>query len=233
MPGQLISGQLISGQLISGLALPDLSTLYLPGGLAIGLGAAAPVGPVNLLVIQRTLAGQGGAALLLGLGAALGDMVFGIITAFGLGAIGLLLREHDAAIRSIGGLAMIAFAVMIWRATPHLAPEAPGNGSRLAALGFSMAITNPATMLFFVGSFSAIGFLGLGHDTGAHRANAALLVGGVLAGSMLWWLVVVAIAARFAGRVSNLHLRRLNQATAIALALFGAGAIIAATSTLT
>lgn len=210
------------------LAMPDLSTLYLPGGLAIGLGAAAPVGPVNLLVIQRTLAGQRGPALLLGLGAALGDMMFGIIAAFGLGAVGLLLREHDVAIRSVGGLAMIGFAVMTWRATPHLADEASGHASRLAALGFSMAITNPATMLFFIGSFSAIGFLGLGHDTVGHRLNAGLLVSGVLMGSMLWWLMVTGIASRFAGRVSDVHLRRLNQITAIALALFGAGAIFAA-----
>ena len=215
------------------LSMADLATLYLPGGLAIGLGAAAPVGPVNLLVIQRTLAGQRGPALLLGLGAALGDMVFGIIAAFGLGAVGLLLREHDAAIRSVGGLAMIGFAVMIWRAAPHLAEDAPNNGSRLAALGFSMAITNPATMLFFIGSFSAIGFMGLGHDTGAQRINAGLLVGGVLAGSMLWWLTVTGIASRFAGRVSDTHLRRLNQMTAIALALFGAGAIFAALKDLT
>ena len=213
--------------------MPALSTLYLPGGIAIGLGAAAPVGPVNLLVIQRTLAGQRGPALLLGLGAALGDMVFGIIAAFGLGAVGVLLREHDAAIRSIGGLAMIGFAVMIVRATPHLGDGSTEGGSRLAALGFSMAITNPATMLFFVGSFGAIGFLELGHDTVAHRINAALLVGGVLAGSMLWWLIVTGIASRFAGRVSDVHLRRLNQFTAIALALFGAVAIFAAMGTLT
>lgn len=91
-----------------------------------------------------------------------------------------------------------------------------------------MAITNPATMLFFIGSFSAIGFLGLGHDTVGHRLNAGLLVSGVLMGSMLWWLMVTGIASRFAGRVSDVHLRRLNQITAIALALFGAGAIFAA-----
>lgn len=214
------------------LSMPELSTLYLPGGLAIGLGAAAPVGPVNLLVIQRTLAGQRGPALLLGLGAALGDMLFGIVAAFGLGAVGLLLREHDVAIRTVGGLAMIGFALVIWRAAPHLAGNAPRTGSRLAAMGFSMAITNPATMLFFVGSFSAIGFMGLGHDSAAHRLNAGLLVGGVFAGSMLWWLVVTGIASRFAGRVSDVYLRRLNQFTAVALGLFGAGAILAASRNL-
>ncbi len=205
-----------------------LATMYLPAGIAIGLGSAAPVGPVNLLVIQRTLCNHRGGALLLGLGAALGDALFAIVTAFGLGAIGTLVSDNDAIIRMIGGLVMLGFAVVVWRSAPHLGGEGPRtSGGRLAALGMSMTVTNPATMFFFLGSFSAIGFLGLGHDSAAHRGNAALLVAGVFAGSMLWWLVVTEVATRLRDRVSDAHLRLLNHGTAVMLALFGIAAAIA------
>lgn len=203
----------------------SIATLYLPAGLAIGFAAAAPMGPVNLLVIQRALGRQNGAALLIGFGAALGDALFAIIAAFGLAAVARLLDQHETALRIAGGLVMLGFAALVWRAAPHIeAGPAPERGARLVALGFSAAATNPAGLLFFVGSFGAIGFLGLGHDTGAHRINSALLVFGVFIGAMVWWVTVSGIARRLRGRLSDGHLRLLNHGTAAALALFGLGA---------
>ncbi len=205
-----------------------LSTLYFPAGLAIGIGAAAPVGPVNLLVIQHRLCRHSGSALLLGLGGALGDCVFAVIAAFGLGALGGLLEAHDALIRIIGGLVMLGFAAIIWRTAPHLnGKHAPIPALRMALVTFTMTLTNPATLLFFLGSFTAIGFTGIGHDTESHAINAALLVSGVLLGSMLWWVFVSGLAGRLRDRATDRHLLVLNQVTAGALAVFGAGAVAA------
>jgi len=75
--------------------------------------------------------------------------------------------------------------------------------------------------------FGAIGFTGIGHDSGMHRFNAALLVIGVFTGSMLWWLVVTALAGRLRGRIADRHLALLNHVTAAVLAVFGAGAVLA------
>jgi threonine/homoserine/homoserine lactone efflux protein len=203
----------------------SLATLYFPAGVLIGIAAAAPVGPVNMLVIQHTLCGHRRAALVIGLGAAAGDCLFAIISGFGLGAIAALIENHDAAIRIIGGLVMLAFAGVVWRSAPHLQPDcAPATHQRLALLGFSMAATNPATLLFFLGSFSAIGFVGLGHATVAERQHAALLVAGVLLGSLLWWAIVTRFAQALRGRVADRQLRIINHATAAMLALFGLGA---------
>lgn len=200
----------------------SLATLYFPAGVGIGLGAAAPVGPVNLLVIQRSLAAGRGPALVLGAGAALGDCAFAAVAAFGLGAIGGLVAQYDAAIRIIGGAMLLGFALVVWRSSPHLDPGADRTGNeRLALASLFLTITNPATLLFFVGSFGAIGFLELGHDTLHHRINAALIVSGVASGSMLWWLVVSGIAVRLRDRVSDAHLRLLNHGTAAALGVFG------------
>jgi threonine/homoserine/homoserine lactone efflux protein len=203
----------------------SLSTLYFPAGLAIGFGAAAPVGPVNLLVIQRSLCGQRRAARAMGAGAALGDALFAIVAGFGLGAIGTFISDYDALIRILGGVVLLVFAVAIWRSAPHLDTRRDAGGrQKLALLGFSMAATNPATLLFFIGSFSAMGFIGLGHATMAEWLHASLLVIGVFLGSMLWWMIVTGIARRLRDRVTDRHLHLLNHGTAAALALFGIGA---------
>ena len=206
------------------------ATWYLPMGMLIGLASAAPVGPVNLLVIQRALSRSTASALTVGLGGALGDGLFAIVAAFGLGAVTGMLDAHDTVLRIVGGLVMLGFSIVVWRAAPRLGGASVTSGRRVALLAFTMTLTNPATLLFFFGSFGAIGFVGIGHDTAPHRINAALIVTGVLAGSMLWWLFVTTLARRLRDRIADRHLIILNHATAVALALFGVAAIVAGVS---
>ena len=208
--------------------LPPLATLHFPVGVIIGIAAAAPVGPVNLLVLQRAIGARRGAALLVGLGAALGDALFAAAAAFGLGALVLAMEEYVGAVRITGGLIMLAFALLLWRAAPHLVADARQPPAlRTAAVAFTMTVTNPATLVFFVGSFGAVAFTAMGHDTPRHLLNAGLVVAGVFAGSMLWWLVVVLLAGYLRGRMDDRLLSVLNHFTAIVLVLFGLAAIIA------
>ena len=202
----------------------------LPGGLIalgmlIGLASAAPVGPVNLIVIQCALRDGTRPALLLGLGSAAGEALFATVAAFGVGALARQIGDHGEALRLIGGAVMLAFAVAIWRSAPHLDGRQPAQpAGRMAAATFVMTVTNPATLMFYAASFGAIGFAAIGHDTPLHRRNAAFLVAGVVAGAMLWWLAVTGIARYLKGRVGDHHLTRINHITAAALAIFGAAA---------
>lgn len=201
------------------------ATLYFPAGAAIGLISAAPIGPVNLLVIQRTLASNIGTGLLVGSGGAIGDAVLAGVAAFGVGALARLMAAHGAILRIGGAAVMLAFAVVIWRSAPALAARRTGGSAlRMTAASLGLTLTNPATLLFLTASFGAVGFVGIGHDTAPHRINAALVVCGVFTGSMLWWLAVTATAARLRDRIGDATLVRLNHGTAIALALFAIGA---------
>ena len=204
----------------------DLASAHFPVGVAIGVAAAAPVGPINLLVIQRALCGERGAALLLGLGGALGDAVFAAVAAFGLAAVTQALDLHEGLVRIVGGIVMLGFAALLWRAAPHLGGnDARGrpraSSLRMAVAVFGMTLTNPATLLFFVGSFGAVRFVGIGHDTPLHLLNAGLVVAGVFLGSMLWWLIVSGAASALQGRIGDAQLRVLNHATAVLLGVFG------------
>ncbi|QXQ06104.1 LysE family transporter [Sphingosinicellaceae bacterium] len=206
----------------------DLSNAYLPAGIGIGLAAAAPVGPINLLVIQRTLTRGQPAALLTGSAGALGDAIFAAVAAFGLGAVRLLLAEHGGIIRIVGGLIMLVFAVVVWRASPHIGePERELPTPRLTAMVLGMTLTNPATLFFFLGSFGAIGFDAIGHGSPQRLLNSAIVVGGVFGGSMLWWVVISTATRALRERVTDLHLLWLNRLTAAALAAFGIAAIVA------
>lgn len=208
--------------------MSGLSSLYLPAGALIGLASAAPVGPVNLLVIQRTLTAHTAGALLLGAAGAFGDALFAAAAAFGVTAVANLLADHALALRVGGGLIMLTFAVVIWRSAPKLnGEESQASLFRMAAATLTLTLTNPATILFFVGAFGAVGFVGIGHDTPEHLVNAAMVVAGTFAGSMLWWVVVTGVARRLRGRITDRHLRLLNRGTAVALGVFAVAAVFA------
>lgn len=205
----------------------SLSTLYFPVGALIGIASAAPVGPVNLLVIQRTLVAHTAGALLVGMGGAVGDSLFAAAAAFGVSAVTTLLADHALAIRVGGGVIMLVFAAVIWRSSPTLrGDENAASALRLALATLTLTLTNPATILFFIGAFGAVGFTGIGHDSPEHLLNAAMVVAGTFAGSMLWWVAVTRVARRLRGRINDGHLRTLNHGTAIALGVFALAAVV-------
>lgn len=206
----------------------DLSTAYLPAGVGIGLAGAAPVGPINLLVMQRTLTHGQPAALAAGAAGAFGDAVFAVVAAFGLGAVRAGLEEHAEVVRLVGGAIMLGFAVLVWRARPRLdRPDRELPSGRLAAMILGMTLTNPATLFFFLGSFGAIGFEAIGHGSPVHLWNSGLVVAGAFLGSMLWWLAISSATRALRHRITDRHLAWLNRVTAACLAVFGGGAIVA------
>jgi threonine/homoserine/homoserine lactone efflux protein len=206
-----------------------VSTWYFPVGLFIGAAAAAPIGPVNILVIQRTLSRGWRSAMWLGLGAALGDAVFAMVAAFGLTALTTLIDAHSDPVRLVGGLILLGFALVLWRSTPHLeAPQrqAPRSGN-MAVATFLLTITNPATILWFAGAFGAIGFKEIGHHTDTQLLHSLELVLGVFAGSMLWWVFVGGLSRWLRGRLNDRVLYWINHVSAAVLALFGVAALVA------
>lgn len=206
-----------------------LGTHYMPVGIAIGMAAAAPIGPVNILIIQRVLSRGLRSGLVLGLGGALGDALFALIAAFGFTALAGAVNAHGDPARIFGGIILIGFGLVVWRSAPHLAdPVRRLPRTRHMALAtFVLTVTNPATILWFAGAFGGIGFKAIGHGDAQRVINSALVVAGVFVGSMLWWLFVALLARRLRGRLDDRHLMVINHVSAVLLCLFGIGALIA------
>jgi threonine/homoserine/homoserine lactone efflux protein len=162
---------------------------YLPlflRGFIIGLSIAAPVGPIGVLCIRRTLAEGRLNGFLSGLGAATADMFYGAVAAFGLTFITDLLVGQANWLRLIGGMFLLYLGYKTLLAKPA---ERAAQASRTGLFGaylstFFLTITNPMTILSFVAIFAA---LRLGDSSGDY-ASAAFMVLGVFLGSAAWWL---------------------------------------------
>lgn len=157
-------------------------------GLIIGFSIAAPVGPIGILCIRRTLAEGRMAGLVSGLGAATADAVYGCIAGFGLTFLSSLLISQTLLLRLGGGIFLCYLGIQTFLAKPaDKAATASGSGLPGAYLStFALTITNPMTILAFAAIFAGLGLAGTDGSYGA----AVLLVAGVFAGSALWWLLL-------------------------------------------
>jgi len=179
-------------------------------GLTIGFAIAAPVGPIGILCIQRSLHDGFKIGLMTGIGAALADGTYGLIAGFGLTAVSSMLVVHQFWIRIIGGLFLLYLGVKIFF-TPPRERLSNGNSDRspwhACATTYFLTATNPMTILSFVAIFAG---LGLG-STSINYTDAVLLVIGITVGSAIWWLLLSGgVAYILHKRISLSFMRVIN-----------------------
>ncbi|MBE7420025.1 MAG: LysE family transporter [Ideonella sp.] len=184
--------------------------------MLIGFSIAAPVGPIGLLAIQRTLQQGPRAGLVTGLGAAAADAVYGAIGAFGVSALIDALTAARVPLVLGGGAFLLWLAWSIWRApVAERAAQAPGGADLARAFvgTFVLTLSNPATILSFVAVFGALaGRLAV--------SSPWTMIAGVALGSALWWLLLSTAVGLLRERFDARWRRRVNLASALVLAGF-------------
>jgi threonine/homoserine/homoserine lactone efflux protein len=184
--------------------------------LLIGLSIAAPVGPIGLLTIQRSLEHGARAGLATGLGAAAADAVYGAIGAYGVSWLVNALVAARVPLALFGGAFLLWMAWQLVRApvVARAASTAPAaNGWQYFATTFVLTLSNPATIFSFIAIFGAMaGRAGTG--------SPALMVFGVLVGSALWWLMLSSAVGRLRERFDAAWRRRVNLLSAAVLGVF-------------
>ncbi len=192
-------------------------------GMGLGLAIAAPVGPIGLLCIRRSLTQGQLMGLVTGLGAATADGLYGCVAGFGLTAVADLLVDHAPALRLIGGVFLCYLGFTTLRADP--ATEAAQLSSRglwgAYASTLLLTLTNPATILSFIAIFAGLGLVGSSQSWGASLA----LILGVFLGSALWWLFLSWGVTLFSQRLTPSRLKWLNRLAGAAIFAFGVVAI--------
>lgn len=194
-------------------------------GLAAGFGIAAPVGPIGILCIRRTLVGGQASGFLSGLGAATADACYAAVAAFGLTAVSNMLTGHAAVLRVIGGLFLVYLGYGIVTALPP-ADGASGRTGSLAAdyvSTLALTITNPTTIL----SFAAV-FAGLGLGRAGVIASPGALVAGTFLGSAAWWAILSTAARAVRGRLTAGGLRWVNRVSGAVIGGFGLAVLLSA-----
>ena len=191
-------------------------------GLAIGVAVAAPVGPIGLLCINRTLTAGFAAGFATGLGAATADAAYGAVAAFGLAALGGAVSAAGDGLRLAGGLFLLYLGVRAFRkVAPARAAQAGATGLVGGYLtSVVLTLVNPATILSFAAIFAGLGLA----ETGGF-ANAAALVAGVFLGSAAWWLFLSAAGAIARRRLPPAALRWINRLSGVIFAGFGLWAL--------
>jgi threonine/homoserine/homoserine lactone efflux protein len=187
-------------------------------GLLIGIIVAAPMGPVNILCIHRTITCGRVAGLTTGLGAALGDAAFALVAALGITAVSAFVEAHEAWFRIPGGLMLLVLGFKLWLSHPHYEQrETNGQGMFRSMAGtFLLTVSNPITIAAFVALFVAWGL-----SSGLNVAAATEVVLGVLVGSAAWWVALVIVIGQLHRKIEDRHMLLLNRITAFAVVAFG------------
>ena len=193
-------------------------------GLMIGLSIAAPVGPIGVLCIRRTLAAGRMSGLVSGLGAASADAIYGCVAAFGLTFIsGFLVNQGDW-LRMVGGLFLVYLGLKTFLAEPSQKPNASIDNGFLGAYlsTFFLTLTNPMTILSFAAIFAGVG---IASPSGGYL-QAGLMVLGVFLGSACWWFLLSGSVSLLRHRFDLRALRWVNRLAGLVLVAFGLLALI-------
>ncbi len=189
-------------------------------GCLIGVSIAAPVGPIGVLCIRRTLASGRIAGLISGLGAATADAIYGCVAAFGLTIISDFLLNQQYWLQSGGGLFLCYLGCKTFLAEPSAIGTGDGNESLIGVYASTLALTltNPMTILSFAAIFAGMGL------AGPHRGlfPAILMVGGVFVGSTFWWMILSGSFELIRSRLNSASFLWVNRISGLIIVLFGA-----------
>jgi putative LysE/RhtB family amino acid efflux pump len=211
--------------------LEEIDVLY--RGLVLGVMIAAPVGPVGLQCIRRTLQKGVVVGLATGLGAACADAIFGAISVLGVSAILDFIHHYAATIRLVGGTIVLGSAWHTWRDQPkptqpleiiakflHLTREKILMGSLRAAIsGFIITLTNPLTLFGTLAVVATFGGITAG-------VESDVMIGGIFGGSVLWWVLLSGGVGLLRGHFTEDRIKWVNRFTAGCLAVLALWAIV-------
>jgi threonine/homoserine/homoserine lactone efflux protein len=192
-------------------------------GVAVGFSIAAPVGPIGLLCIRRTITGGWRMGFATGMGAATADMVYGLVAAAGLTAVAEALVGARQPLQFAGGAALIWLGLTFMRTgAPTERANATSAGLAAAyAATFLLTLANPATILSFAAVMAGLGAM-------SATGQTAVLVAGVFVGSALWWLGLSTVVSLVRHRLPETLLVWINRASGAAIMIFGSLAMTAA-----
>ena len=187
-------------------------------GAVLGFSIAAPVGPIALLCIRRTINRGFTEGIVSGLGAAAADTLYGAIVGFGLATLHEILLKMQMLLSILGGIFLIYLGIKTIFAKPatQSSDTAAGKGLAGAFLStFFLTLSNPLTILAFAAVVAALGL-----ETGVDYATATSFVTGVFIGSAGWYVGLSALVSQLRTQMNEGMFRLINQISGIIILAF-------------
>lgn len=192
-------------------------------GIIVGLSVSIPLGPVGVLVIQRTMSKGWFAGLFSGLGATFADTFYAIIAGFGVKFISDFMMEHQIWLRLIGSVFLLFMGIRISRS--HIIQQMrtqmrnPPHSKYLTDLVsmFFLTISNPLTIIAYGAIFAGLGLVE--GEMGVRATNFLIL--GVFSGAVLWWMILGTTINFFRNKIRLRNLFWINKITGIVIAILG------------
>jgi threonine/homoserine/homoserine lactone efflux protein len=194
-------------------------------GIAIGLAMAAPLGPVNIIVIRSTLRRGMTGGLAAGAGSLAADTIFAVIAAHGIRSVERLFTTYATPLQILGGVLLVVIGIRT--SSTHVAAADLGGESetpsaarlwRKALTTFSATATNPGSLF---GVFAIFGSMSLILKLDSAPYRPAMVLAGFVIGGALWWLFLSAVVHHLKSRLSTAVLDRINRWTGVLVAAFG------------
>ena len=194
----------------------------------LGFSIAAPVGPIGVLCIRRTIAEGRLAGFLSGLGAATADMLYGAIAAFGLSALQAILIDQANWLRIIGGIFLIYLGAKTFLSKPAEQAAQTSRGGIFGAYLSTLALTltNPMTILSFIAIFAGLQI----NNMSGNYLSPMLLIAGVFCGSAACWLTLSFLVGQVRGRLEAGWMVWVNRISGVVILGFGIAALLIKTT---
>lgn len=195
----------------------------LPRGVAIGALISAPMGPIGMLIIQRTLSKGRWPAMFTGIGAALSDLIYCLLAGFGLSFVTDFIEKQQLWLQLGGGVLLAIFAAYLFRKNPtrslkSVETSPPTNYWTDFVTGFLFTFSNPLILFFIVGLFAR--FCIILPDFGVHHYIFVYVC--ILSGALMWWYGVIWLVNRLRRRVNVRSLWLVNRIISVILFVMAA-----------
>ncbi|WP_177601920.1 LysE family transporter [uncultured Phocaeicola sp.] len=188
-------------------------------GFIIGVIVSAPLGPVGVLCIQRTLNKGRWFGFVTGLGAALSDICYALITDYGMSFMDELIVKHQMFLQVVGSIMLLAFGIYTFRSNPvkALRPVSARKGTYLHNFitAFFVTLSNPLIIFLFIGLFARFSFVMPGSPIGFQ------LVGflAIILGALTWWFGITYFVNKVRSRFNVRGIWMLNRIIGVVVML--------------
>lgn len=205
--------------------------VYLFKGMLVGLMVSVPLGPMGVLIIQKTLHKGALSGFVAGMGAASADFFYATVAAFGLGFVLNTVQAHELLLQILGGIFLIGIGLKIYFDNPirQIRQRRSGRVSKKGLVGdyvslFFLTVSNPLTVVVFMAVFASMAVFG----EEASPVGEFLVVFGVLLGGGVWWYTLSTLVNIFRKKFRLRVLVTINRVSGMVIAILGALVILAA-----